>query len=218
MIQLNPAFLFLLVAASASAVEYEKDIMPIFMEKCADCHSTKAEKVKAGIAFDDPERFHRRFAKNSVVIPGDWDASYLFVTLFRPPDAKEAMPPKGKGERLTADEVTLVMQWIADGAPINGTVGEKGSMPENMAALFADLPPGTFAAAPELAKMRADAENRPVPVEEDWTNLEGKTIRATFLKVEGELVHLRMSNGTVARYPVAKLSPSSQARIQELNQ
>tara|TARA_R110002096_G_scaffold114770_8_gene248827 strand:- start:5946 stop:6605 length:660 start_codon:yes stop_codon:yes gene_type:complete len=212
---LRPFLFFLFLSSTAFGVEYERDIMPIFIEKCADCHSTKAEKLKAGLVFDDPERFHKRFAKNDVVIPGDWDASYLFVTLFRPPEAKEAMPPKGKGDRLTAEEVVLVMQWIADGAPINGTKGDKGTMPEDMATVFADLPPGTFATAPELRSMNKKAAE--LPVEESWTNREGQMIQATFLRVEGEIVLLKLTNGTVIRYPIAKLSTSSQARITELS-
>ncbi|MEM1296834.1 MAG: hypothetical protein AAGH89_15830, partial [Verrucomicrobiota bacterium] len=128
--------------------------------------------------------------------------------------AKEAMPPKGKGERLTSDEVILVMQWIADGAPINGTKGDKGFMPEDMSALFADLPPGTFANAPELDSMQKQAAE--VPTEESWTNGEGKTIQATFLGVAGETVQLRMPNGSVVKYPIAKLSTVSQARVTEL--
>ena len=101
----------------AIALEYEKDIMPIFDAKCADCHSVNSEKVKGGLKLDDPKHFQNRFAKDSLVVPGDWDASYLFITIFRPPEAEEAMPPKGKGERLTADEAKLVQQWINEGAP-----------------------------------------------------------------------------------------------------
>ncbi|MEM1297210.1 MAG: hypothetical protein AAGH89_17730, partial [Verrucomicrobiota bacterium] len=67
---LLPILPFAILTATSSGVEYEKDIMPIFMDKCADCHSTEADRVRAGLVFDDPERFHQRFAKNDVVIPG----------------------------------------------------------------------------------------------------------------------------------------------------
>ena len=63
-----------------AALSYERDIMPIFESKCFECHSAK-QKVKGGLRLDDPEHFYKRFAKNSVVIPGDWDGSYLFVAL-----------------------------------------------------------------------------------------------------------------------------------------
>jgi hypothetical protein len=186
----------------ASALDYEKDIMPIFVEKCSDCHSEKAEKIKGGLRLDNPEHFQKRFAKNDVVIPGDYDASYLFVTLFRPPEDEEAMPPKGKGERLTVEEIVLVLEWIAEGAPINGERGDRGPKPENYEALFADL--GTRP-GPMVGEEKA--------VEEEWTNLEGATITATLIRVEDDEALFRMKDGRVTRYPVAKLSEESRARI-----
>ena len=66
------------------ALDYKRDIIPIFKEKCYDCHSSKAKKVKGGLRLDDEKIFSKRFAKNEVVVPGDWDASYLFVALVMP--------------------------------------------------------------------------------------------------------------------------------------
>jgi hypothetical protein len=49
-----------------------------------------------------------------------------------------------------------------------------------------------------------------------WTNLEGKTIRAGFVRLEGENVVLRMpANGAEVPYPLAKLSPESVKQAQE---
>lgn len=211
-----PALLSLVaLMPTVGAVEYEEDIMPIFMKKCADCHSDESGKAKGGLKFDDPAHFHRRFAENSVVVPGDWDASYLFLTLFRPADDKEAMPPKGKGERLTREEVTLVMQWIAEGAPINGERGERGEMPENLADLLQDLPPSAGGTAGTGMKPSlADGELPKRPEEEDWTNTEGRTIRAALLGVEGDTALLRTADGRVHRYPVANLSEESRKKLE----
>ena len=199
---------------SVGAIEYEKDIMPIFMAKCAECHSDAEGKVKGGLKFDDPAHFHRRFAKNSVVVPGDFDASYLFLTLFRPADDKDAMPPEGKGERLTQDEVKLVLEWIQEGAEINGEKGAEGAMPEDMDDLLRDLPPsagGTAGATPGEDNSGSDLPA--MRQEEDWTNAEGQTIRATLVGVEDGFALLRMANGTVHRYPVNKLSEESRAKL-----
>lgn len=181
------------VCGSVEALEYERDIMPIFEKKCGDCHSRASGTTKGGLALDDPAHFHGRFEKNSVVVPGDWDASYLFITLYRPEGDEDAMPPKGKGERLTPEEVTLVQKWITEGAPINGTRGEKGEMP------------------PEEKPEAMAPMERPMP--QEWTNREGKKITATLLSVEGEVALLRLSNGTVYRYPIANLSEESRAAL-----
>ena len=117
---------FLLADQAATALDYEKDIMPIFEKKCGECHSRASGKTKGGLALDYPAHFHARFEKNSLVVPGDWDASYLFITLYRPEGDDDAMPPKGEGERLTPEEVALVQEWITEGAPINGERGARG--------------------------------------------------------------------------------------------
>ena len=128
-------FLFILslaIPASLFSLEYEKDIMPVLVAKCADCHSNESGKAKGGFKVDDPDHLLGRLTKNNLVVPGDWDASYLFITLYRPPGHEDAMPPEGKGERLTPEEVELVQRWITEGAPIKGVTGEKGEMPESI--------------------------------------------------------------------------------------
>ena len=205
-------------APSARALDYEKDVMPVLMAKCADCHSTKAEKVKGGLKFDDPKHFQSRFPKNDVVIPGNWDESYLFVTLFRPSDAKEVMPPKGKGERLNLDELRLVMQWITEGAPINGDKGKTGTMPENIEDLLLDLPPDTAAKLREELAVKAEAgepagDASAAPAMRTWTNRQGRAIRAELVRVEGAIAVLKTEDGKEYRYPIADLSDESRARL-----
>lgn len=210
--------------APAAEVDYEKDLLPILMAKCADCHSDQEGVAKGGLKFDNVSHFRSQFGEGkSWVVPGNWDASQLFLTVFRPSDDKAAMPPKGKGERLNLDEVRLVMQWIADGAPIDGERGPRGSMPEKIEDLFLDLPP-------DLAeKLRQELSVKPgttptssspaataPPKEEAWTNREGRTIRATLLRVEGETAVLRLPDGREVPYPLAQLSPESQSRAREV--
>ncbi len=189
------------VTFPASALDYERDIMPIFVEKCGDCHSSEG-KAKGGLRLDDPEHFHGRFEKNSVVVPGDWDASYLFVTLFRPADHDDAMPPEGKGERLTPEETVLVQQWIADGAPIVGETGEKGPMPKEGEPGF-------------IATVSGEKTMDEAPSPQEWTNREGKKIVATLLEVDGDSAVLKVESGRVFRVPVETLSDESQAALKE---
>lgn len=189
------------------ALEYEKDIMPIFTKKCAECHSDSA-KVRGGFKVDDPKHFAARLDKNNIVVPGDWDASYLFVTLFRPAGDKDAMPPEGKGERLTPKETAMVQLWIAEGATIDGKTGEKGYMPkEGELGFVASVGGGKMDekenGLPERAKPR------------EWANNEGKTIMATLLRVEGGDALLKLANGQVYRYPIANLAEESQAALLE---
>lgn len=188
-----------LVASSsqlARALDYKRDIMPIFVEKCSDCHSTDSEKVKAGLRFDDPDNFQKRMPKNDTVIPGDWDASLLFITITRPQDNEDAMPPKDKGEPLTKEEIRTVQKWITEGAPINGDRGKRGKMPKEGVMDSPDLPSA-------------------LPKEQAWKNKAGKTIMATLLKVEGDVAVLRLRGGRIYRYPIVNFSDESQAMFKK---
>lgn len=73
----------LCLVTCAQALDDKGDVMPIFKAKCYDCHSEEGAKVRGGLRLDDEDYFLKRFSKNEVVVPGDWDASFLFVTLVR---------------------------------------------------------------------------------------------------------------------------------------
>ena len=49
--------------------------------------------------------------------------------------------------------------------------------------------------------------------EQSWTNRDGKTIMAIALRVEGDVVLLKLKNGTVYRYPIKNLSDESRAKL-----
>ena len=201
------------------ALDYERDIMPIFEKKCFDCHSAEADKVKGGLRLDDPDHFRGRFAKNDIVVPGNWDASYLFVTVTRPHDAKEAMPPKGKGKPLTPDEVMKVANWIHEGASVNREKGDEGPDDYKPEA-FIKFKDGVMVTdsfgtdADTAAHPEAMAAENPRP--QQWTNREGSEITATFLGLQGDQVLLELKDGRKVPYPLANLSDGSQAEAKRL--
>jgi cytochrome c5 len=63
------------------------------------------------------------------------------------------------------------------------------------------------------AASKPEAPKPPQPVLGDWTNVQGKTITATLIKVEGDKAHLQMANGTTYPYPIGQLSAESQAKV-----
>ncbi|MCB1208769.1 MAG: c-type cytochrome [Verrucomicrobiales bacterium] len=67
------------------------------------------------------------------------------------------------------------------------------------------------AAAPSALPARKE-----LPPIMSWTNSEGKTIRAGFVRLDGENVVLRMpANGQEVPYPLEKLNAESQAQARE---
>ena len=216
----RPAFpAFLLAACSvlpAAALDYQKDVMPIFAAKCYDCHSEESADVKGGLRLDDPEGFLKRFAKNDVVIPGEWDASYLFVTVTKPHAEKGAMPPKGKGDPLTPEEVMTVARWIHEGAAIGREKGEKGSkdMDPEKILRFKD---GVMVTEEEDSEIpTAGPAIAPTAAPQEWQNRAGQKILATFSGLKDGQVHFVLATGKDAFYPLDKLSDESQAAIRKL--
>ncbi len=205
-------FLFLLLVMPSFALDYKRDVMPIFEAKCYDCHSDQAKKVKGGLRLDDEENFAKRFAKNDVVVPGDWDASYLFVTLVMPRHEKGSMPPKNKGEGLTEEEIKLVAQWIHEGARIDGKTGKKGPEKWDPAKTlkFKDgrVVMEQFGPAPVVKE----------PAWETWTNKKGTEIVARYQGLqEGKVIFKLKKTGKTVGYPIEGLSEESQKRIKVLS-
>ena len=209
---MKTTLLFFALSLAAHALDYKHDVMPIFKEKCYDCHSSQAKKVKGGLRLDDEEYFFKRFAKNEVVVPGDWDASYLFVTLVRSQHEKGAMPPKNKGESLTEKEIRTVAEWIHEGAKIGKEKGKAG--PDNwhpdklLKFKNGRIVTEQFGEAPKVEKVE--------PRWEVWINKEGKEITARFHGVKKEKVAFELKNGKRVDYPLGKLSKESRAKVKAL--
>lgn len=203
---------FLSLSVVAHALDYKRDVMPIFKEKCYDCHSSQAKKVKGGLRLDDEDHFFKRFAKNEVVVPGDWDASYLFVTLVMPQHEKGAMPPKNKGDSLTEKEIRTVAEWIHEGAKVGREKGKAG--PDNWhpdkLLKFKDgrVVTEQFGEAPKVEKVERKWET--------WTNEEGKEIVARFHGLKKEKVDFELKSGKRVAYPLEKLSKESREKVKSL--
>jgi len=208
-----------LPSSASAALDYKRDIMPIFEKKCNDCHGNG--KSKGGLRLDDPKAFQKRFAKNNVVVPGDWDGSYLFVAVSRRPGADDSMPPKAKkgdGKSLTPDEVMKVAKWIYEGARIEGKKGEKGAKdddPEKFikfrdGVMVMDTADEHIADEPDPGAEKLEAEMLP------WFNKEGQKITAAYKSVDGDRVTLLRKDGKTFKFPIAELSDKSRAQLEKL--
>jgi hypothetical protein len=100
------------MSASAVAVDFVRDVRPIFDAHCTECHGEKKQKsglrldVKAAAAKGGDEH-------GPIFIVGKPEDSPL-LKLVLSDDADEQMPPKG--ERLTKGEIATLTQWISEGA------------------------------------------------------------------------------------------------------
>ncbi len=108
--------------AATRKVDFEKEILPIFKESCAQCHSDK--KQEAGLRLDVRSAALRGGESGPVIIPNKSAESILIHALAGIGDVTK-MPKKG--DPLTPEQIGLIRAWIDQGAvwPANVTGGAK---------------------------------------------------------------------------------------------
>ncbi len=180
--------LLLTVISSASAVDFNAQIKPIFTQKCYACHAVSKGKEKGDVALDTPEKLAEVIRPGGHVIPGDPVKSTLLISCKLSDDDEDVMPPKGKN-RLTAAELTALETWIKEGASYPG--------------------------GPATAGAPAAAPATPAPGGvQTWTSSDGKTIQAEFIGMKDGAALLKMAaSGEVFQVPLSRLSADSQAKI-----
>jgi uncharacterized membrane protein len=93
---------------------FERDILPIFRDNCAlsGCHNS--ESRKEGIVLDSYENIMTS-KKGRAIIPNNLKRSKVYKKITE--DTQEDRMPPPPNEALTGAEISLISQWILDGAP-----------------------------------------------------------------------------------------------------
>ncbi len=104
------------IRAQSVAVDYRKDVQPIFQKNCVGCHQGNA--APAELHLDSPEGVLRGGTSGKAVIAGDADQS-LLVLRIADENANTRMPPKG---RLSDQQVGVIKAWINAGAKAEASV------------------------------------------------------------------------------------------------
>ncbi|MEQ1860022.1 MAG: PSD1 and planctomycete cytochrome C domain-containing protein [Chthoniobacteraceae bacterium] len=98
----------------AGAVDFARDIQPLFAEYCFECHGP--DKAKGGLVLTSRDAVLKELESGDhAVVPGNLEQSTLITRLFST-DADEMMPPKKKEKRPKPAEIELIKKWIASGA------------------------------------------------------------------------------------------------------
>jgi hypothetical protein len=110
--------------AAQIKVDYERDIRPILEQNCLKCHGP--ERPRSHFRLDNRESALKGGEHGVDIKPGDSGNSHLihYVALLVP---DMEMPPEGKGEPLTSEQVGLLRAWIDQGASW-GEVSAEGQL------------------------------------------------------------------------------------------
>ena len=92
---------------------FENRIRPVLVDKCYECHSPKAKKIKGGLLLDTRAGIRRGGDTGLAVVPGEL-AKSLLIEAIHHEDKDLSMPPK---EKLPDEVIADFEKWIAMGAP-----------------------------------------------------------------------------------------------------
>ena len=102
------------------AVDFNRDIRPIFSENCYTCHGPDTNKRKAGLRLDQKESAFGKAESGEVpVTPGEPEKSEVIRRLTTT-DPDDVMPTPKEHKKLKPAQVELLRQWIKSGAKWDG--------------------------------------------------------------------------------------------------
>ena len=128
---------------AARAVEFQRDIQPIFEASCVKCHGRG--KAKGGFKLDTRESFLKGGDSGAPAEKGK-SAESLLIELVSGLNPDSVMPQKGS--KLTAEQVGLLRAWIDQGMAWGANVSFARPAPLNLHPRQPALPRGKAGANP----------------------------------------------------------------------
>lgn len=105
------------VPPTAGQIDFSRDIRPILADKCFACHGPDAANNLSPLRFDSEAHAMADLGNGRrAIVRGNPEQSEL-VRRITAEQSSIRMPPASTGEALTDDEIELLREWIAQGAP-----------------------------------------------------------------------------------------------------
>ncbi|HAV63399.1 MAG TPA: hypothetical protein DCY13_13665, partial [Verrucomicrobiales bacterium] len=114
-------------AESEGARDLGTKVRSLLEDRCFECHSHSAKKLKAGLFLDSRSGFLTGGDSGPAIVPGDVENS-LLVEAVRYQNVDLQMPPKSK---LGDDDIALLESWVKAGAPWPEDAVATGAAPRN---------------------------------------------------------------------------------------
>jgi hypothetical protein len=139
---------------------FEKRVRPLLVKRCFECHG--GTKAGGGLSLQSATAWRKGGDSGPAIVPGKPDES-LLVEAIRYESLE--MPPAEAGGRLPADEIAILTEWVARGAPDprDGSDVIGGMRKEEAAGWwsFQPLPPADTPWDPVADAARIDALRQP---------------------------------------------------------
>ena len=120
--------------AAARAVDFQRDVQGVLAEHCTVCHGVDAAERKSGLRLDLRDSALKGGDSGTpAIVPQKPDESEL-IRRIASDDPGEVMPPPDHKKPLSAKQIEILRQWVADGAKYEShwafTPPVKASVPE----------------------------------------------------------------------------------------
>ena len=104
-------------APAIGKIDFTRDVRPILVDRCFQCHGPDDKARKAGLRLDDRDSALKTLRSGSVaIVAGHPDKSELVARLGTD-DESQIMPPKKVGKPLSVREKEILTRWVRQGAP-----------------------------------------------------------------------------------------------------
>ncbi|HUE72734.1 MAG TPA: PSD1 and planctomycete cytochrome C domain-containing protein, partial [Pirellulaceae bacterium] len=101
---------------TAAEILFAGKVLPLLKARCTACHGDDSEKIESGLDLTSGTGLVKGGDSGKpAVVPGKSAQSPLFVAIARQ-NPNFVMPPK-ENDRLSADEIAAIKDWIDGGAP-----------------------------------------------------------------------------------------------------
>ncbi|MCS1411370.1 MAG: hypothetical protein M2R45_04570 [Verrucomicrobia subdivision 3 bacterium] len=108
-------FLMFGSAAMGTEIDFNRDIRSILSNNCLTCHGPDPAERKADLRLDIQDGSRADLGGYAAIRPGDPEASELLRRVTTA-DEDDRMPPAKSGPRLSLQQISLLRQWIKEGA------------------------------------------------------------------------------------------------------
>ena len=98
-------------AQDLPTVDFDKDIAPIFRDRCLSCH---AESPSGGLSLTSNSAWLHGGDSGAAFDPQSPEKSSLWIRITAGPDEEHRMPPEGS--RLNSEQLSKLKQWLSNGA------------------------------------------------------------------------------------------------------
>lgn len=147
---------------AAPPVDFIHDVQPILAEHCTNCHGADPDSRQSGLRLDVLEDALRGGDSGEpAIVPGDLTAGALLARIASD-DEDEIMPPVDQHNPLSAAQIAILQQWIAQGANYAEHWAFVPPQQVDLAALSAQLDPAQVNPALDASANQPAGDLQPI--------------------------------------------------------